>query len=152
MPALKISEMEAVAALQLGDIFPVVRMTDPVKNKNMTAEDVFETIPRHVINAGYYGSTATDLLDVSGQISVETDTTLISNSSGGSFDVFLANGTSNQIKTLVMVGDTSNITVKPVQKIGFTQILFTTVGQTVVLKYITGHGWSLLSVNGAIPS
>ena len=153
MPSLKISQMESITTLEVDDLLPVVRLGSPVKNKNITVDEFFTTIPGAVSCSGYFASDATDTMMGAGSCDVATDTTILANSSGSNFDVFLADGVPGQVKTFIMVYDTSNVAVKPITKNGsYTQILFTVVGQSVTLKFVTGYGWSIVSLYGAAVS
>jgi hypothetical protein len=61
----------------------------------------------------------------------------------------LANGANGQLLTIVMVADSGDGTLTPTTKTGFSTIVFTAVGDAVVLQYFTTLGWMIVSNYGA---
>lgn len=92
----------------------------------------------------------TQNLSGAGVVNVTSLTTKVT--STGSDALTLANGTDGQLKAVVMVVDGGDATLTPTTKTGFTTIVFSAVGQSVLLQYFTTLGWMIISNNGAAAS
>lgn len=86
-------------------------------------------------------------LSGAGAIGVTTFATKVT--STGANALTLANGTDGQLKAIVMVVDGGDATLTPTTKTGYTTIVFSAVGQSVLLQYYTTLGWMIISNNGA---
>lgn len=86
-------------------------------------------------------------LSGAGAVGVTTFTTQLTTT--GANALTLANGTAGQLKAIVHVVDGGDGTLTPTTKTGFTTIVFSAVGQSVLLQYFTTLGWMIISNNGA---
>lgn len=86
-------------------------------------------------------------LSGAGAVGVTTFATQLTTT--GANALTLANGTNGQLKAIVHVVDGGDGTLTPTTKTGFTTIVFSAVGQSVLLQYYTTLGWMIISNNGA---
>ena len=69
----------------------------------------------------------------------------------GSATISLADGVQGQIKHFVMITDAGDAVLTPLNRLGFSQITFNDVGDTVTLMF-TNNKWAVLSYYGAVVS
>lgn len=83
---------------------------------------------------------------------VASPTTAITNiTTTGAATISLADGVQGQIKTFVMITDAGDAVLTPLNRLGYSQITFNDVGDTVTLMY-TNNKWAVLSFYGAVVS
>jgi hypothetical protein len=81
-----------------------------------------------------------------GAISVTKGTTKLVTT--GANALTLADGQDGQIKRIHMITDGGDGTLTPATKTGYTTITFNDAGDDVVLQFISGRGWEVVSNNG----
>jgi hypothetical protein len=69
----------------------------------------------------------------------------------GSATISLADGVQGQIKHFVMITDAGDAVLTPLNRLGFSQITFNDVGDTVTLMF-TNNKWAVMSFYGAVVS
>ena len=69
----------------------------------------------------------------------------------GSATISLADGVQGQIKHFVMITDAGDAVLTPLNRLGFSQITFNDVGDTVTLMF-TNNKWAVMSYYGAVVS
>ena len=95
--------------------------------------------------------TTPNTLTGAGAISVTTPTTAYV-SNGSTQSLGLADGQNGQIKTIIHSSDGGSGELTPTTKSGYTKITFTNVGDSVTLQFITGAGWCIIGIFGAVAS
>jgi hypothetical protein len=91
----------------------------------------------------YVNSQLNQELNVSGAIPLTKNNIILNVVSGGALNLTLANGSANQLLTIVSKSATSNIIVTPTNFVK-TNITFTLAGQSIVLKFISDK-WYIIS-------
>ena len=102
---------------------------------SVTASGVFVATPNTLTGAG--------------AIPVSTTTTGYI-STGAAQALTLADGANGQIKTIIHTSDNGSGVLTPTSKAGYTTITFLNVGDSVTLQYITGTGWCIIGIYGAV--
>jgi hypothetical protein len=69
----------------------------------------------------------------------------------GAATISLADGVQGQIKQFVMITDGGDAVLTPSNRLGFSQITFNDVGDTVTLMF-TNNKWAVMSYYGAVVS
>jgi hypothetical protein len=91
----------------------------------------------------YVNSQLNQELNTSGAIPLTKNNIILNVVSGGALNLTLANGSANQLLTIVSKSATSNIIVTPTNFVK-TNITFTLAGQSIVLKFISDK-WYIIS-------
>ncbi len=91
----------------------------------------------------YVNSQLNQELNVSGAIPLTKNNIILNVVSGGALNLTLANGSANQLLTIVSKSATSNIIITPANFVK-TNITFTLAGQSIVLKFISDK-WYIIS-------
>lgn len=102
---------------------------------SVTASGVFVATPNTLTGAG--------------AISVSTTSTGYI-STGAAQALTLADGVNGQIKTIIHTSDGGSGVLTPTTKAGYTTITFANVGDSVTLQFITGTGWCITGIFGAV--
>ena len=71
-------------------------------------------------------------------------------STGGAQALTLADGVNGQIKTIIHTSAGGSGVLTPTSKAGYTTITFANVGDSVTLQFITGTGWCITGIFGAV--
>lgn len=69
----------------------------------------------------------------------------------GAATISLADGVQGQVKTFIMITDAGDAVLTPLNRLGFSQITFNDVGDTVTLIF-TNNKWAVMSFYGAVVS
>jgi hypothetical protein len=69
----------------------------------------------------------------------------------GAATISLADGVQGQIKQFIMITDAGDAVLTPLNRLGFSQITFNDVGDTVTLMF-TNNKWAVMSYYGAVVS
>jgi hypothetical protein len=101
-----------------------------------------------VYASGVFVATPNTLTGV-GAIGVSTSCTGYI-STGGAQALTLADGVNGQIKTIIHTSAGGSGVLTPTTKAGYTTITFTNVGDSVTLQFITGTGWCITGIFGAV--
>jgi len=113
------------------------------------------TRPRNVFvgGNGTFGGTlitTPNTLTGAGAISISTGTTGYI-STGAAQAITLADGANGQIKTIIHTSDGGSGVLTPTTKPStYTTITFTNLGDSVTLQFITGVGWCIIGIYGAV--
>jgi len=144
MADTKITQMTAATQLSGGDILPVVQ--DGI-NKKVTVDTLSKSLTDIVANRIVQDSTQT--VTASAAIDVSTATTILNITVAGSFSGLLGSiDTMNgQQKLIVSEMMLSSYTISVPGGMGFSEIVFTLPGQSVLLTFIHGQ-WYVLSSRG----
>lgn len=100
-----------------------------------------------VLFGGKLVSSSIQALSGAGAVNLTTFSTKLTTT--GANALTLADGTNGQLKAIVHVVDGGDGTLTPTTKTGYTTIVFSAVGQSVLLQFYTTLGWMILSNNGA---
>lgn len=140
-----ISALATVSTPTGVDVVPIVNDNT---TKKVDLNTLFSKIPGDVGYTGLRVHNGTpETVGASGAISVVTEYTYVSNQSGGSMVLTLANGVHGQIKKLICTAAINPSTITATQS-AFTSIVFNAIGQTVTLEYLTNK-WYIISNYGA---
>jgi len=85
------------------------------------------------------------LTTAAGAGAVNVTTFLTQLTSTGTDALTLANGTAGQLKRIVMVVSGGVATLTPTTKTGYTSVIFTNAGESVLLQYHTTYGWTVVA-------
>ena len=141
MADFKISELTAANTIAALDYFVVVQSGN---TKKISSQVLFSNIPTN--------PTCKETIEIisSGVVSNSLRTTVINSIASSDINFSLAAGIDGTEKEILVSGisATHTATVSVPAGIGFTSILFSSIGQTVTLKFISSS-WYIMSIKGA---
>lgn len=107
------------------------------------------TIPSPTVDTptftGAFKSTATTLTGAGAVPLTSLKTNIVST---GANALTLADGVDGQVKILTMKTDGGDATLTPTTKTGFSTITFNDAGDSCMLTFTTGIGWTIVGQNG----
>lgn len=135
----KISELTGATSVSVADVFPIVQGS----NTNKVSVQTLFTNPK-IFGVPIPQDTPETI--TSGVISVAKTNTILNPSGANAFSLAVP-ATPNIDKFMVMTG-TGTATVTVESGIGFTTISFVAVGQSALLRLISGS-WAVIGLHGA---
>jgi hypothetical protein len=134
----KVTEMDALTPLQDADIAMVIREI---------TTGVFDNFKATLLTIkNYVRSESSVEITASGAAPVNKDIIILNVGSAGTVNLTLANGSENQILTVLAKQAASNVIITPANFTS-TNITFTLTGQTLTLKF-SGTKWYVIANYG----
>jgi hypothetical protein len=126
--------------------------TDKVGIGAQTPSEKLEVAGNLAISAGFLRmSQAPQSISGNGALVANVTSAITNITTTGAATISLADGVQGQIKHFVMITDVGDAVLTPLNRLGFSQITFNDVGDTVTLMF-TNNKWAVLSYYGAVVS
>jgi hypothetical protein len=117
-----------------------------------TPSEKLEVAGNLAISAGFLRmSQAPQSISGNGALVANVTSAITNITTTGAATISLADGVQGQIKHFVMITDAGDAVLTPLNRLGFSQITFNDVGDTVTLMF-TNNKWAVLSFYGAVVS
>lgn len=124
--------------------------TDRVGVGTDTPDEKLDVAGNLAITAGFLRlSGSPQSVSGSGSLVVNTSTAVTYVTTTGAATLTLANGSQGQIKTIVMIVDGGDAVLSPTSTLGYSNITFNSVGDSVTLQYLN-NAWVVIGSNGVI--